>query len=370
MPTIAFFPWITIQKKMEVGECELIPLEISQVHPESLKDVIRIISTYHLHDKCKISSATLIKFKNKEITSHLSENEIEKVFAHAEAFAMGKMSEREYFSDLNYFNSDTFLCVVHNFASETKVGITMVSRRRDGEQLRLCLIDYFKVIKAPHVVPLKKMSLVSNLATSIMDLYLTDNWPRLNESIYCFLKANTDSNNVPLQAELMFLVGAFERILDIKGGNEKELVEKFSDTLQQVLPEDKDLPLSEKLTNSPKFKKSLSVRKVWIQDFFITRGDLAHGRKKPQYPSSWSPFKHLLLGSEIFPILLKIYLQKLNAYTLTEEDYLKIHFFDHRIRFQILGRTSGNLEDDQYGWHESKDRALDNWNIKRLAIRK
>lgn len=191
----------------------------------------------------------------------------------------------------------------------------------------------------------------------------------LLESIFLFLQANTDSSDVTLHSELVLICGAIESVLGIKNGNTGELVKAFLSTVERVLIFDSEIQNCIKFQEAIKTKthhKANNVREVWIKDFYITRGDIAHGRKVPQYISLWSMQEHVILASEIYPLLLKLKLQELGLYSFTEDDFERLFFFDHRIslvsimkiaeehRMPVYGWDKA-IEDERYSWMWKKD---------------
>jgi hypothetical protein len=61
---------------------------------------------------------------------------------------------------------------------------------------------------------------------------------------------------------------------------------------------------------------------AWVQDFCNVRNDSAHGlTSRSKYPPSiWDQHRHLLFGSWLFPLLVKLILSKTGAYTLSDLD--------------------------------------------------
>jgi hypothetical protein len=84
--------------------------------------------------------------------------------------------------------------------------------------------------------------------------------------------------------------------------------------------------------------KSGTVRQIWVRDLYRLRGDLAHGKVSPRFPSIWKTDEHLLLAAFVFPLLVKSLLSAAGAYTLTEGDEVSIDAFERLAVAPDLGR--------------------------------
>lgn len=154
--------------------------------------------------------------------------------------------------------------------------------------------------------------------------------------------------------ELVLLVSAFERLLKCDHGKEDELANKFSQML---------VPSSEIAPNAcarlavgqtlDRFRKSGSVRDMWIRDFFRLRGNMAHGKITSPSPQVWLTPVHLLLGSYVFPLLVKTMLQQEKIYQMGENDQFDIDVFEPLASEDLF--NSNHKRGDEYVWNKVID---------------
>jgi len=151
-------------------------------------------------------------------------------------------------------------------------------------------------------------------------------WDRLSGALESFLRANTDSDEVALQTEVVDMTGAFEAALGVWGSD--DLKQAFGEHFQptkDILPRDAArVPAA--LRNGP------SVRRLWIDDLYKLRNAHAHGAQAPPSDGIWDTGEHLLLGAYAFPLLVKSLLREEGFYTLTDNDQQSIDLFEWRAR--------------------------------------
>ena len=232
-----------------------------------------------------------------------------------------------------YWNRENFRIFIQNFTHESH-GVAVTTRRRDGSRTIYYSGQTYFVQKPEQVESssITKVKLDTHLLNSLLnakDGLTPETWNCFFDSILNFNFANTDSERIQPEAEAVFMMGAFERLLEC-GGKENELAERFVKILRP--------PSSDKSPNDctrlsdqrvlSRFRNSSTIRDMWIRDFFRLRGDLAHGKVNSKYPAVWTLRDHLLLSSYIFPLLLKCKLTEGNFYYLTEEDQFHIDLFE------------------------------------------
>ena len=219
-------------------------------------------------------------------------SEQDDLFIFSEIIAFSGLSQREYFgSGLNYTNRDNFTMVIQSFKNPSG-GVGITTRRRDGYTSQFFSSKEYKVIRPIHVHSnLISIELIdNNLITALLKVKETKDWPCFEEAIFSFNRANIDSDQVPEQAELILLNGAFERIFNLNHGKSKELAEHFTSIFKPNY-----LVKTEECNRIPQdqWDKYNSITEFWINDLFILRGNLSHGRKTSTYKSIWTLKEHL-----------------------------------------------------------------------------
>ena len=145
---------------------------------------------------------------------------------------------------------------------------------------------------------------------------------RLLDSITLFNRANTDSNEVPPSAEIVFMRAALETLL---GANHKtsdlkaKLLELMAPHLGAAEWHNKQIPPK---TWQDRWNNNTRPFSAWVEDFCHWRNEGAHGNsgtKKYRSPV-WSLWNHLLFTSWFMSRCVKVLLAHESLYTLTQDD--------------------------------------------------
>ena len=328
---LAFFPWLKLNEPLKIESYQLLPYirgKAPSIDDLSLQQLLDdVLEGYRITAETPINQATILQFDN-EIVSDIDEQRQNDLFMFAELLSVAGLSCRKFFQGggANYWNRDHFRLILQNLPDKQYKGTAIVTRRRDGRTLNGVSKKAFLKIQPAHISSLST-KIDKGLLESLLKAQDKDIWSQIIESIVYFNMTNTDSSDSLEQSEAVFLIGAFERLLGCKSGNEKDLVEKFvsSIILSEELPPEY-CQLCEK--SDERVKNAKSLRELWIKDYFRSRGHWAHGKVELKYPAIWSMKNHLLLGSYLFPLLLKSYLSKQSLYTLTDNDQEAIELFE------------------------------------------
>jgi hypothetical protein len=335
MSTLVLFPWLTIDEPIDIGEFALIPYERG-VAPEEGTELQEILDAltepYSANGDEPIRRASFLSVGGHDLLDDLSEDESNAVFAFSELLAAAGLSKREFFQGaFGYCNRDVFRVVIQSF-NDPRGGTTQRIRRRDGITTNYTSRDAFRVRKPDYISapfgPAIDLPLLRAFAVAQSDMSDAE-WEAVFEAIISFNSANTDSPFVSVQAEVVAMNGAFERLFDLRAGRENELADAFSTILQ---PAENTAPGDCERFASPdflsRFRRSATIRDMWIRDFFRTRGSLAHGRLETTHPSLWNIHDHLLLASFVFPLVLKLHLSSKGYYELTWLDEVHVDAFE------------------------------------------
>jgi hypothetical protein len=261
------------------------------------------------------------------------------------------------------FNYDHFSFYVQKI--EPKDGfIAVKTRRRDG-YTRHAIDEHSIFSVCPfHVDNSQKIGLDQKLANALFQLWNKQNkeFLLLSEAIFYFLMANKDSFEISGYQECVLLVSAIERLYNCSMGKEKDL----QNALNSVFSGFKTI--SKKQSRFSKIKKYNDddfLIDLWIKDFYQLRSEYAHGKLTSNRISFWSQAEHLLLGSFIFPVLVKHKLSDIGFYTLSEEDEFKLFVFEHFLNEELFNKPEDQMNSSDYPWNRI-------WSDKRFefAIRK
>jgi hypothetical protein len=332
---VAFFPWFDVGESFALGSFDLIAWERAaqpagpRAHRPNgaLQQTLdAVLAPFHTPYREPVPRATLLTLNGDDITDDLNDDEREQVFTLAELVAFSGLARREFFSPFGlgpYCNFDNFRLVIQGFAVEPH-GTAIGTRRRDGGILAAITADAYREYAPVHVTTNERIRLDVDLLRGLLAATAHAEWPNFDESVFWFNRANTDSQATTAHAEAVMMVGAFERLFDLRHGREQELAQRFVAVFT---------PTQSRLAGATpriggRFDAQMPVREAWVRDFFRLRADPAHGRRDPKYPSVWPVHEHLLLGALAFPLTVKLRLQQLGLYALTAADHDDLELFE------------------------------------------
>lgn len=295
-----------------------------------------------------IGSATLLRIDGEELIFSPSESQLDQVGLLAELVAFAGLSHRDFFAGHTYCNKQTFQLAIQPFGP---IAVGIRSRRRDGASRNIIPVPDYRA-RRPDGVSVYRSRLDEDLLNSLLVAESSSGkWAELIESIVSFNLANTDSTLVYEGTEAVLLISAFERLLGCRNGREQELAEAFADAWSPS--SDLDLQRCQRIPSnilSARFRNSATIRDVWVRDFFRLRGNLAHGMINPRYPALWSLKEHLLLGTFLFPFVLKSLLVKEGIYSLTSWDKDLVDVFE-RLACEHHFRGGSDTGDERDRWN-------------------
>jgi len=359
MSMLAFFPWLEVSEPVTAGEFELLPFRRG-VAPsgrgttdQAIYD--RLLAPYH-SGGAPIGHATLARIAGDDLTRDRSDDERGALFVFSELLSMSGLAARDFFGlGLTYHNRDNFRLVVQGF-SDDRGGAAITTRRRDGSTLNFWPGDDYRVQKPEHV-SLGRSLLDLELLKALLDSRESENWNSLYEAILSFNLSNTDSSDVSEHIEAVLLVGAFERLLGCHRGKEDDLVGRFVTILT---PTENKQPGAVTFlgTSARRFRNSPTVRDMWIRDFFRLRGNLAHGKIQSLYQPVWGLRNHLLLGSFVFPLVLKLVLRAAGAYGLSLTDQEAIDMFEEQACHDHFAPVADRNDSRSHPWNRVREEAV------------
>ncbi|MBW7996182.1 MAG: hypothetical protein FVQ81_06360 [Candidatus Glassbacteria bacterium] len=362
MNALCFFPWFALDDEITIGKYRLIPYKRVTLPAgrdnEKQKILDSVLSHYYAILNKPINEATLVLLDGKELLEQLNQEDTDSIFVFAELFAFSNLSKRSFFGmpQFDYCNRDLFRVMITHFKDATG-GYNLTQRRRDGTTSTLYSKDAFKVFKSKHIFKPMAIQFDSRLLESLTNAQTNlaqNHWACIYESIVNFNFANTDSLEITEAVEVVFTIGAFERLLCNSKGKINDLAKAFTKVLTTnnvIMP--KDVQRFADNVDPKKLYKSTSVRDLWIRDFYSLRNNLAHGKIEHGYNSIWVLKDHLLLSSYIFPLLVKATLTEHQLYTFTEEDRFQIDVFEslaceeHCIPKEINTTEDDSIEAEQ-----------------------
>ncbi len=355
MPMLGFLPWIAFDNSMAIGPFSFVPYVRGRapfgIDSPAQKTADLLLEPYRTLQGRSVRDAVLVQVTGREPFDELLDEEAQALFEAVELLAFAALACRDYFNfnSITYCNRDHFAFYLQQF-QDPGGGAGVLTRRRDGHTRKILPREVYRVVMPDYVYPLRPTidhALLSALWTSRGSA----SWEHFFEAILGFNQANTDSNQVPEQSEAVALVGAFERLYDIRTASKREHA-----LVEAVLP---DLQWRPQLGCEACGRAGVSVEKTavalgpteeWLRDFFRSRGGWAHGRRDPTHPAIWTRWEHLLLGAFVFPLVLKGKLRREYGYEPSADDHLRLSVLDHLVCIENLLVADDPVADDEHPW--------------------
>jgi hypothetical protein len=206
-------------------------------------------------------------------------------------------------------------------------GVGIVHRRREGQTLAFRTLDRTVFSIPEQVSTIRDVTLDLGLIAALLRYRgssQASDWGRWQNAISCFNQANTDGQGTSPQLESVLMCSAFERLLDA-APKDKDVAKLLSGAL---IPS-KTIPASESSRRvSRQADKNNSLRYEWMREFYTVRGNFAHGNFKTAQPMKWTPEEHLVLAAISFPLCVKVLLQRMDHYSMTDSDLIQTDAFE------------------------------------------
>jgi hypothetical protein len=331
MNQILFFPWLRIAEPVFLDGFSLFPYSKGEgwkgCDQEIISNLENFLNLFYDNAIKNVHDVTILSI-NDQILHEIDEDLEVELSLLVELIAFCGLSDRRFFlNGGSYCNRDNFH--LKKFESNSVV-YKVTTRRRDGLSENIMSEKFFRETKPDHV-SYSRINLNQEFLRSLVSARChSRNWDSIFQGIINFNLSNSDSSSVFEAMELVFLVSAFEQLLECKNGNENDLVCKiigFFNTSSSAMTNRLDCVKLKDIRERKNFQKCDSIQEAWIKDFFRLRGDMAHGKKNKSYPCQWTLKEHLLLGSFIFPLVLKDCLSKEKIYTKSPYDHFLVNFF-------------------------------------------
>lgn len=331
MALLSFYPWARFNRTISTSYFTITPLDLrnpSVVFSQAEDtDVRGVLGNYFNRSGQNVRYVAIFKFHSKNlVTDSLIDPEINDVFVSSDFVCVAGLATRSFFNH-NYWNRANLNITIQRFVTGQYTP-SINSRRRCVPVLSGFSPGVFKEVAPHHVTLSNAINIDQALLDSLLNYFSPNHqnidWSKYLESIQLFNSSNTDDSNVSECSELINTCSAFERVLNCKNGNERQLRAAFVSAISHI-PTLSSLRWGRNNTSL----SSMSFREAFITDLFRLRGNLANGSINAGYPSVWTIKELLLLSSYIYPSILKSVLQTDGLYTMSRHDKEAVWVFDH-----------------------------------------
>ncbi len=225
MGMVAFFPWLRVREPIRVGGLHLFrhragaPLPAGVNCSLSLEDLKRLLFPYRTHAQHAESAHCLLQLGDGALDSELDSAGREAVFRFARHLAVAGLATRRFDGSPlgSYSASGHYQLIIQQFAIPFTGSVVVDHRRKDGHT-RVGISPGAQHFQIPeHLVgqaqPEIDLALLHALEAAHAALN-AKSWGPYEASLTQFLMANSDSPDVPLDAESIATYAALERLVD------------------------------------------------------------------------------------------------------------------------------------------------------------
>lgn len=347
MPSLAFFPWLKLTEPTALGAYRLVPYNVEATLPSDLK---RIVKSHKQGRGAPVDHAVIIEVDGN-LESEINDEQLADIFRLREFLCFAALARRQFFYHSGYLNAHSLQCVVQDY-KQGEVSVATSARRRGGNSKCLWLDE--RAVQCPaHVSSSTPLAYDAAFLEALLDTDAQDEDGWLRDGIELFNLANTDSPDVRPHTELVLCVAATQRLMGAeKRSDARHLGSCFSELLATVAAPTRDL-LDCKREPVARLTKPRNLREVWFDDFYASRGVVAHGRPAGKPRSIWTIMEHLLLASFIIPRLVKVRLAGEGRYLLTEHDHDELAAFDYLLCEADLTTPRDKDDVPEWPWREA-----------------
>lgn len=364
MPTLFFMPWTNVKAADQVGPISFVRYERG-VLPGALgkttqKSLDAIIGNYadrafvqDADSTVPVHDALILRWPgDDERESLLTDEEIEERLQQTQLLTFAALSHRQFGTHGNYCNADGLTITAQHFSEDNPAATAITTRRRDGSGLNYMASRTGKplFLRPMHVPNRYSLDMDYNFAHALLNVQDGPLRSRLLDSITLFNRANTDANEVPPSAEIVFLRAALETLLGV-GHKTSELKVKLVKFMCPHLGPIKwhDVHIPPKKWQD-RWNNELRPFSAWVEDFCHWRNEGAHGKRLvKKYPDPvWSLWNHLLFTSWFMSRIVKVLLAEDGQYTLTQDDKDDLVHIELFFTYDIMALD----EKEHMYWHE------------------
>jgi len=364
MSQLAFYPWLAMRADCAAGALRLIRYERGKTPAvQELPQIDRALTPYKTASGRAVLRATLLSFGERGLIDDMTEDDRAHLFAFSELLAFASLSSRRFFGQFGYWNRDHCRLVIQGF-SDPEGGALVVTRRRD-RVTNSYFSGHVREVQCPDHVHAADVEPDMRLLVALVASRDVEAWPSIEQAVFLFNEANTDRDNVPVTAELLFCYGAIEQILECPGRAPREVATRFAETWVPVaeLPRSEWRVPPEDEGARARLGRATSPRAAWLEDLAILRGSTAHGHPAQATPTAWSIHEHLLYAAYAVPLILKLRLAQYGRYELTDDDTGHVEVFERLLNVRHFEPRGLDTPISDHPWHTIQQRGM----YRRLA---
>lgn len=354
---IAFFPWLFLKEPVTVGEVVIVPFrdesgKVSEAIVDLQPSLEKLLSSYTDIKGNPVKNCTVATISARNpIWDLVFEEDREKVQLASQLLSLASISRNDFNAQLGcYANSTKFQFFLQSFTEPVDF-IAIGVRRRDGSTMD----GGYKHGEIKFSVPLQARSLepvcidkdlVNGLTRALQAGSKTTQV--LRAALAFFNLANTDSDVMMEETELILMGSVFEQLFDAENSAYR-LGKKFGElfkpygsvTVETALGVRPGIKLD---PENEAAQKQWFVHQKWMEELHQLRSKYIHGESTTKRDWGWIRLEHLIMAAFVFPLSVKLLLSQEGHYTLTDDDIGSCHAIDQLLTkanwWEVVGSQS------------------------------
>ena len=370
-----FTPWSSAARRIELGPVSVLPGgEVLAILEGRARESLDLIFKAHRHLRGKPVETPAVYCLGENPLKPLNDQEARQVGVAAQLATFLALSGNDYLGQGRRLQNATHFTLVGQVFEPGDTCLAFGGRSRCGTVMDIGY-DYKELAlhAEPWAYPCSFDGGPDGLRCALRES--TDRfpaWQKVLTAIKWFNLANTDSPVVDVESEVKLLSTAYEVIASTTAEIGKRKKVHIRSSLPGLLPEGiGSLPgwtASPKGGQPPEVQPEWTTFQFWWNDYFALRNTLEHEGRNERHTTrevpAWSLAQHLLVGTALFPHLVRGTFANRGLYSWTEEDKRNLRLLDSLLLiedFRLSGH--GNLEEhlesaaDHY-WRRSLERSL------------
>jgi hypothetical protein len=340
---IAFLPYLRLKSGSTIAGVDFFPLRdgtgtVPQPLQAAIKSIEKILSGYVDRRGKPFTNCVVATILGKGWD--IAPEDFPTVQWAASLLFLGAWARNEYLAKFGgkYVNSSMFRVIGQAYTGTVPHYISIGARRRDGSSTDGGYKHGELKFHLPPQVSIREPATIDQSLLAALDKAHAANSPvidRLRTALPFVELANTDEDWMNERPEAILMGSAFEQLLHGNASAYK-LGRKFGGlfgsfgnvTVADAMKVRPKIEIDESKPEYAKAQPKWWVHRKWMEELYDVRSKVVHEGTAAARPWGWSLFEHLVMAAHLFPLTVKVLLQREGHYTLNDDDQVACRAVD------------------------------------------
>ena len=377
---VIFLPFLRMRTGHTVAGVEFLPLRDDDGNvPAALETAVasleRILSGYVDRQGAPFTNCVVATIPGKGWD--LSRDDSSAVMWGASLLFLASWACNDYFPRFggSYVNSTMFRIIGQAYSGDMPVHIAISARRRDGETLGGGYKHGEVTFNVPVQCSIRETAIFDEdfLAGLSAAVAADSAVAGLLRTTVPFVElANTDDDFMTEHAEVILMASAYEQLLRCPANKYKlgqKLAKLFcrfgSVTVADAQKVRSGITIDDSKPDRAAAQPKWWVHRKWIEELYGMRNKVAHEGSDGGRSGGWTIFEHLVMAAYVFPLAVKLLLEREGHYALTDADRGRCQAVDQLLACAQWVEDEAGRE-SQESWTSIRSKAIDNLLFRNL----